>query len=359
MKKIILILCLFLLCACGPKNEEQETPVIAGRTYYNTVDEFDNLEHSKVWFGKDGSFVMKDNFYDGYYEINGTWTVKENVASLEVESSGVGVPGTIMFEIQDEDTLILKSTLAGSKMDDVFSTTEVKGSGNSSSGNSNTQSTIDHVFNTQENSYFVFWNINQKTERVSMVELIGNDMIIFQDRNDDSVNEFQGTFKEEDGYIVITAASKEHPFPERMVGEKFLKISDKNTLILEQDFPISAAGDVFSSHSPSYDGDYAKYKHEPTDMCSDMYLPMIEFYWGDRDTFVFTENLFSGMGEIYGTFEKTDKGYVCYVEDAHALQGFAGADVTKIEFEKKDSSTLVLKTDLCLSQAGDLFKLEP
>ena len=94
-------------------------------------------------------------------------------------------------------------------------------------------------------------------------------------------------------------------------------------------------------------------------MCSDMYLPMIEFYWGDRDTFVFTENLFSGMGEIYGTFEKTDKGYVCYVEDAHALQGFAGADVTKIEFEKKDSNTLILKTDLCLSQAGDLFNLEP
>ena len=209
MKKIILILCLFLLCACGPKNEAQETPVIAGRTYYNTVDEFDNPEHSKVWFGKDGTFVMKDNFYDGYYEINGTWTVEEDVASLEVESSGVGVPGLIKFEIQDEDTLILKTTLAGSKMDDVFSTTEVKGSG-SDSGNGNTQSTIDHVFNTEENSYFVFWNINQKSERVSMVELIGNDQIIFQDRNDGSVNEFQGTFKEEDGYIVITSAAKEH-----------------------------------------------------------------------------------------------------------------------------------------------------
>ena len=361
MKKIILILCLFLLCACTPKNEEikePEAPAIAGKTYYNTVDEFDNIEHSKIWFGKDNSFVMKDNFYDGYYEISGTWSVKENVCTAEVENSGVGNFNQILFEIQDEDTIVLKTTLAGSKMDDVFSTTEVKGSG-SNSGNSTMHSDITHVFNTVENSYFVFYNINQKTERVSMVELIGNDMIIFQDRNDSSVNEFQGTFKEEDGYIVITSASKEYPFPERMVNERFLKISDKNTLIMEQDFPISAAGDVFSSRNPNYDGDYAKFRHEQTDMCDDQYLPMIEFYSADRDSFVFTENLFSQMGEIYGWFEETDKGYICHVEDAHMLQGFAGADVTKIEFEKKDSNTLILKTDICLSRAGDLFKLEP
>ena len=359
MKKLICLLFVFLLCACGPKENTQETPVIAGKTYFNTVDEFDNLEHSKIWFGKDGSFVMKDNFYDGYYEITGTWSVKENVCTAEVESSGVGNFTQILFEIKDEDTLILKTTLAGSKMDDVFSTTEVKGSG-SESGNTNTpHSDISHVFSTQEGSYFVFWNSNQKDDTVSMVELIGNDMIIFQDRNDGSVNEFQGTFKEEGGYIVITTAAKEHPFPDRMVGERFLKIEDKNTLILEQDFPISAAGDVFSATSPNYDGDYAKYKHEPSEMCDDQYLPMIEFYSADRDSFVFTENLFSGMAEIYGVFDETDKGYVCHVEDAHLLEGFAGADVKTIEFEKKDKNTLVLKTDICLSQAGYLFVLVP
>lgn len=370
MKKIIVVLCLFLLCACTPKVEEEEkTPVIAGKTYYNTYDEFDNVEHSKIWFGKDGSFVMKDNFYEGNYEIAGTWSVKEDVCTAEVESSGVGDFSRILFEIKDEDTLILKTTLAGSKMDEVFSTTEVKGTGSNSassnsgnsgnSGNSETHADIKHVFETVENSYFVFYNISQKTDVVSMVELIGKDVIIFQDRNDFGVSEFQGSFKEEDGYIVITAAAKENPFPARMVGEKFLKIEDKNTLIMEQDFPLSAAGDTFSSRNPNYDGDYAKFKHEPTDMCSDMYLPMVEFYSADRDSFVFTENLFSQMGEIFGWFEETDKAYICHVEDTHQLQGFAGADVTVIEFEKKDSKTLVLKTDICLSQAGDVFKLEP
>ena len=358
MKKGILILCFFLFCACAPKNGEQEISLIAGKTYYNTVDEFDNPEHSRIWFGKDGSFVMKDNFYDGSYEINGTWSVTENVCTAKVENSGVGDFSQIIFEIQDEDTIILKKTLAGSKMDDIFSTTEVKGSGNGS-GNNSSNSDIKHIFDTADNSYFVFFNINQKSDRVSMVELIGNDMIIFQDRNDDSVNEFQGTFKEEDGYIVIVSASNEYPFPEQMVGDRFLKISDKNTLIIEQDFPITAAGDVFSNKSPNYDGDYSKFKHEPSEMCDDMYLPMIEFYSADRDSFVFTENLFSQMGEIYGWFEETGNSYICHVEDAHMLEGFAGSDVIEIEFEKKDSNTLILKTDICLSQSGDVFKLEP
>ena len=358
MKKLICLLFVFLLCACSPKDNVEQTPVIAGKTYFNTVDEFDNAEHSKIWFGKDGSFVMKDNFYDGYYEITGTWSVKEDVCTAEVESSGVGNFSQIIFEIQDEDTLVLKTTLAGSKMDDVFSTTEVKGSG-ADTGSNTPQTDIPHVFNTQQNSYFVFYNSNQKTDRVSMVELIGYDLIIFQDRNDGSVNEFIGTFKEEDGYIVITSSSNEFPIPERMVGEKFFRIQDKNTLILEQDFPISAAGDVFSSKNPNFDGDYAMFKHEHTDMCDDMYLPTIEFYSADRDSFVFTENLFSGMAEIFGWFEESDKGYVCHVEDAHLLEGFAGADVKTIEFEKKDKNTLVLKTDICLSKAGDQFVLVP
>ncbi|MBQ6334803.1 MAG: hypothetical protein IJI46_07045 [Erysipelotrichaceae bacterium] len=364
MKKIILVLCLFLLCACNGKTQEEvKTPVIAGKTYYNTYDEFDNIEHSKIWFGKDGSYVMKDNFYDGYYEITGTWSVNEDVCTAEVESSGVGDFKRIIFEIKDEDTLILKTTLAGSKMDEVFSTTEVKGSGNSAnntdSGKNDTKAEIEHVFDLVDGSYNVFWNSNQKTEIVSMVELINTDMIIFQDKNDLGVSEFQGTFKEEDGYIVIVSSSKEYPFPAGMVGERFLKIKDKNTLIMEQDFPLSAAGDVFTNKSPNYDGDYVKYKHEPSDMCDDMYLPMVEFYSADRDSFVFTENLFSQMGEIFGWFEETDKGYICHVEDAHQLQGFTGADVKEIEFEKKDKDTLILKTDICMCRAGDVFKLEP
>ncbi len=363
MKKWIIILCVLMLCGCTPKNDEQEIPAISGKTYFNTVDEYGNEEHSKVWFGKDGSFVIKDNFFDGSYEINGTWAVSENVATLDVTGSGVGDFKKIIFEIEDEDTLILKTSLAGSVSDDVFSTTEVRGSTGSSASkpeeNSTVQPQISHVFNTEDNSYFVFYNSEQKSDMVSMVELIGHDMIIFQDRRDGSINEFQGSFKEEDGYIVVTGSSKEYPFPERMVNERFLKIKDKNTLILEQDFPISAAGDVFTSRNPNFDGDYAKFKHEPSDMCSDQYLPMVEFYSAGRDTFVFTENLYSQMGEIFGWFEENDKAYLCHVEDAHMLEGFAGADVQVIEFEKKDGNTLILKTDLCMSQSGDLFKLEP
>ena len=60
MKKIFLLFVMaMMLCACGGGKKEEETPEnkfdIAGRTYYNTVDDYGNENHSKVWFGKEHS----------------------------------------------------------------------------------------------------------------------------------------------------------------------------------------------------------------------------------------------------------------------------------------------------------------
>ena len=69
-----------LVSGCS-KKDEKPTYDLAGKTFYNTVDEYDNAEHSSVWFGKDGSFVLKDNYFDGYYQVVGDWSLKENVDS--------------------------------------------------------------------------------------------------------------------------------------------------------------------------------------------------------------------------------------------------------------------------------------
>ena len=106
-KRIISVLVLLLtvlLCLSGcTKKEEAAGYDLSGKTYYCTVDDYGNEEHSKIWFGKDGSFVMKDNFYDGYYEISGTWKVSENVVTLDVTDTGVGEFKKIIFEIEDEE----------------------------------------------------------------------------------------------------------------------------------------------------------------------------------------------------------------------------------------------------------------
>ena len=123
----ILILMVLLLCSCGKKEPETSFD-LGGKTYYNTVDNFGNENHSKVWFGKDGSFVLNDNFAEGYYDITGTWSLKENVCTLKVKETGVGSCSTIIFEVEDKDTLVLKTNLAGSSSDDIFSINEIKGS---------------------------------------------------------------------------------------------------------------------------------------------------------------------------------------------------------------------------------------
>lgn len=108
---VFILLLALLLCLSGCKKTEEKTGYdLSGKTYYNTVDEYGNEEHSKVWFGKDGSFVLKDNYSGGFIESSGTWSVSENVATLEVTDTGK----KIIFEIVDEDTLKLKTTLMGS-----------------------------------------------------------------------------------------------------------------------------------------------------------------------------------------------------------------------------------------------------
>ena len=235
-KKSISVLILFLvaflcLSGCTKEEEAKETGYdLSGKTYYNTVDDYGNEDHSKIWFGKDGTFVMKDNFYDGYYEISGTWSIKENVATLEVSDTGVGEFKKIVFEIADEDTLVLKTSLAGSLQDHVFSTTETKGS-----------SAPAPEFKTAN-----YYNISQSGSNVSRLELHSDGSFTFLDQNDFGITEINGTYATGDNIVKMkgTAASTEYSFD--------FVIAADGTLVLQNDIGVSATGDVFSSiYEPS------------------------------------------------------------------------------------------------------------
>ena len=238
-KVIIVFGVMLLLCSCDSKKAEQYD--ISGKTFYDTVNEYDPIEFSNAWFGKDGSFVMTDYFFDGYYEINGNWSIKENVVTVDVTNTGVGDFKKILFEITDNDNIVLRTALAGSQNNHIFTTTK-------------------------------------PTPSVKPVE-------------DNSTN----------------------------------SNNNNNSTI--------------------------KFVHEPSDMTSEQYLPSVVF--DAHGQFVFTENLFAGMGDISGTYELTGNGYLCHVEKI--FSGFAGDDVTVIEFEYLDDNTLELKTDICMSLKGDKF----
>ena len=63
-RAILMILLMMLLCSCSNKKEAGPKYDLGGKTYYNTVDDYGNEDHSKVWFGKDGSFVFNDIQFD-------------------------------------------------------------------------------------------------------------------------------------------------------------------------------------------------------------------------------------------------------------------------------------------------------
>lgn len=132
MKKRI-IACLFLAavillagCTSGNTNNEDGSSDkadydVSGKTYYNTVNEYNNDDHSWIRFDKDGTFFMTDNVEHGRYEIKGVWSVKDKTVSLEVGEESTA-KSHYAFEIKDGNTLVLKNTIGGSKPDQIFST---------------------------------------------------------------------------------------------------------------------------------------------------------------------------------------------------------------------------------------------
>ncbi|MCR5300402.1 MAG: hypothetical protein K6D92_05865, partial [Erysipelotrichaceae bacterium] len=122
---VFLIALLAALCLSACSGDKTPTVDVGGKTYYNTVELFGNEDHTRIWFGKDGSFVMDENSAEGRKEYSGNWSVKENVCTLNV-TSGDG-PSKIILQIEDADTLTLQTTLAGSKSGQKFSTSETKG----------------------------------------------------------------------------------------------------------------------------------------------------------------------------------------------------------------------------------------
>ena len=228
MKKVRILITLMLVTmmslTCGCTKKEEKTYDLAGKTYYNTVDEYDNAEHSNVWFGKDGSFVLKDNYFDGFYQVTGDWSVKENVVTLDVKETGVGQFSKIIFEIVDDETLKLKTTLAGSKAEDTFT---VNQSSNSGSGS---QSKF---------AYTTYYNISQTSKEKSYCELRSDGSFAFIDKNDFGIVEYNGTYTQEKDLLKLTANEDGRTI-------EFL-IADEKNLLLQSDVGVSATGDKFSS----------------------------------------------------------------------------------------------------------------
>lgn len=345
--KVLLVLIIMALClsACTSKKEEEEVKPaydIAGKTYYNTVDNYDHDDHAKVWLGKDGSFVLNDSYSDGYYEASGSWTLNENVCTLTVDKTGAGSFGKIIFEVEDNDTLSLKTNLEGSKSGDSFSINEIKGS------------TVKPEEKKEEEKK----EEKKKEEPAAPKDIPCTGLTSLYN----NYWAYEGV-KSYDLEVKATPADTTDVITYKSDDENVVKVDANGiaTAVKEGKTQIHIkCGSVektvnFETRSKTPKAKAMTFRSRLTDVQKDL-RPTI--YFDGAGNFVFTENCYSGMGKFKGTYTRDDDDhYICKVTDASTMEGYAGGDTKEIVFKILDETTLRLKTPLCMSAANDLFDL--
>lgn len=366
MKKRFVILFVLLsfflvLSACTKKEEEKEKKAaydLDGKTYYNTVDKYGHEDHSKIWFGKDGSFVLNDSYTDGTYEVSGKWALDENVCSLDVESTGKGSFTKILFEVMNNDTLKLKTSLEGSKADDMFSTTEIKGSdvkpkeettpapgGSDKEGSSGDKDPSGKEDSSKSDTtpapevkadipctgitslYHNYWSYaNEKNWDLEIRPIPADttDKMTFSSSDESVVKiDDQGRATAVGiGNAVITAKCGKIKYT-------------VNYEVRDKDAPKNVIVGTFQSKNPN---------------SAPGYEPFVVFDKSGK--FVFTENFYAGLGDFAGTYKIEDDRIYCTV---NSVAGLALDSVKEIVFKIVDENTLKLKTELSMSYNSELF----
>ena len=354
MKKLLIILLLLSLCACTKKEPEapvSDKPDIAGKTFYNGNVIAGAKEASRLWLGKDGSFVMTDVSLESLDEISGTWTIREGVVTLSGDSGSKY--SKIILEAMNENTLVLKSTLAASKSDDVFSTTRPE----------ITVVPEDDSKNEASVGYRTFYNASHENrDKASYLELRDDRSFALIERNGSSVTEVNGLYGRQGSVYMF---SNFDPFTgadgNKVYNFEFEIIND-DVLQLREDLCDSKKDDYFCIAGvtpPSEDDPFAgvfkttTWIHEAIPDVAEQYLPKITI--ASDYSFKFVENCYAGMGSYQGYCQKLDDGWACDVLDASKMQGFKGDDVKVIKFTFNGDGSLTLQTELCMSMPGDVF----
>ena len=346
MKKIILtVLCaMFLFTGCNGNKGQENTVDIAGKTFYDTADTFVYTEPTRLWLGKDESFVLSDYYVGGMDEYNGTWELKNGVVTLKSDK------GEFKFEIKDENNIVLRTSLKGANAADVFSTEKP-----------NTQVLPYGI----ENDYVTYYNACQDENNRSFLELHDDGSFSLIEKGSNGTTDINGLWgKEGDAYLFSNFDPFKDSSGNTVYNFEFMTY-DANSLVLNEDLDGSKKGDIFTIDGKIPTG-YVKpdegfafktqtYIHEPIQDVKEEYLPTITI--ATDFSFLFYENVYAGMGKYIGYCSPEQNGWACKVTDGSGMMGFAGADVKEIIFESIDAETLELKTDLCMSMSGDRFKL--
>ncbi len=340
-KAFLLISIILLISGCNKTEVDNESKFdIGGKTFYKASND-EYVEDSEIWFGKDGSFVFKDCYYEEYVNVTGTYEINENVIKLSSTDPEYESYKTFIFEIQDEHTITLKNDLFASFMNDVYSD----------------EKPIHDYNKVPENLLNVtLYNANND----SYIQLNDDGTFKLTEVAGVGILEYEGTWSKQGSEYLLENFGTIYSDNDSEVTIIDLIQNDEDSFMLINNLTCSRKGDVFTfydyrgRYNTDVDGNYDElWTHEAIDGVNDEYLPMIEF--NSFGQFVFKENVYTGIAEISGTYTYNDGVYECDVLEASAMQGYAGADVKEILFDRISDSEIILKTNICMSREGDKF----
>ena len=137
---------------------------------------------------------------------------------------------------------------------------------------------------------------------------------------------------------------------------------DANLITLLTDLCGSRGKDIFSKNKPEITQENSVAPEESSEiyinengLFEDPYKPTLEL--NNDGTFVLTENLYEGMGHYTGHYTKQDINLTLYVEEKD-FNGFAGDNISTIEFEIMSKDVIQLMTTLCGSSERDYWYLK-
>ena len=349
MKKLFtaLLILLLLITAAGCQKNSSDTPTpsepetdipekepdqpavcdLKYRTFYNTRRISGEFRSSYITFGGEGEFRIVEYGKEDPEFIDGTWKANGIECVLTVGGSTSGSFNKIVFEILEDETLLLKSQLITSVVNDEFS---------------------------EKTSSVTYYNTANGGKKGSSLKLGNDGTFALTEVKGDSKKVIEGMFgREKDALMFSNFEVFESLNKEKVYN--FTLLIGKDGLTLNDDLICSKKGDLFTTDGEKTSAELPEshWIHAPIEDVLSDYLPSVDF--NSDGTFVFTENCYNGFGYYNGTWEITQKGYVCHVTDASSMEGRAGADVKEIVFEVKGEGVLVLKTNLCMSMDGDEF----
>ena len=311
--------------------------VLSGKDPSEVITEY--LPYVELY--SDGTFVFVENVYSGMAEIRGTY-VNENgkyTCSITDKSAMQGYAGyeldTLTFHMAGGG-LELADNICMSKKGDIFLPEGIGGD----------KTLLGKYISDTEDSV---------DEYKPYLELYSDGSFVLAENVYEGMSKIYGTYSIHNGILTCTITDKSTMQGYTGYDLNSISFNVKQTDVYElaNDICMSRKGDIFSKEGSTIEKKLInKYISISAESVPE-YLPYLELY--SDGSFVFRENVYSGLVNIYGTYKESGGKLTCTVSDNSEMQGYTGDTVTSIVFDRTDENTLKLATSINMSQSGHVF----